>query len=278
MLKFAKGSTVRLIGQLGVDLTGRTVNFVFEPRYGTTEYDGTYVLNLAAASTLTRQATVTDTAGGVVEYTLTAADTAAAGRYLGQFQFLDGDGLQVFPKTGGIYFEVLDVAAVPGEFTLVTDLVEPVRAIMGDFKTPYQYEDSAIASVVRSMVRMGSLPNFGIAADSVTLVPAITKAADLALLTYHSAKTLLRPNVRSFGWRTRAMSVRKGDQRDFLWELQCAIHDLEFGEMFSSFQTYYAWVNSLAGINVWGLMSEMKVGGPVATVMIGTGGLQVNTT
>jgi hypothetical protein len=48
--------------------------------------------------------------------------------------------------------------------------------------------------------------------------------------------------------------------------------------MMTSFQSYYAWVNALAGINVWGLMSEMKVEAPVATVTIGTGGIQINTT
>jgi hypothetical protein len=280
MIKFAIGSTVRLIGQLGVDLTGLTVSFVFEPCFAES-YAGQaeYVINLTAQAAQTRAATVTDAAGGVAQYTLTAGDTAAAGRYRGQFQFLDASqALQIFPKTGGIDFEVLDVVAAPGQFLLVTDLTEPVRAIMGDFKTPYQYEDSAIASVVRSMVRMGMLPGFGVAPDGLTLAPALVKAADLALLTYHSAKTLLRPNVRAFGWRTRAMSVRKGDQRDFLWELQLAIYNLEFGEQFASFQTYYAWVNSLAGINVWGLMSEMKVSSPVATVMIGTGGIQINTT
>ena len=46
----------------------------------------------------------------------------------------------------------------------------------------------------------------------------------------------------------------------------------------ASFQSYYSWVNSLAGINVWGLMTQMKVQGPVAEAIIGTGGIQINTT
>ena len=37
-------------------------------------------------------------------------------------------------------------------------------------------------------------------------------------------------------------------------------------------------VNSIAGINVWALMSEMRVNSPVATVTIGTGGMVINTT
>lgn len=112
MIKFATGSTVRLIGQLGVDLTGLTVSFVFEPACTVTADAEGYVLNFAAQGTQTRVATVTDAAGGVAQYTLPA--DIAPGRYRGQFQFTDGTGaLQIFPKEGGIEFEVLEVAAVP---------------------------------------------------------------------------------------------------------------------------------------------------------------------
>jgi hypothetical protein len=114
MINFSTGSTVRLIGQLGVDLTGLTVNFVFERAATVTSDAEGYVINFAVQGAQTRAATVTDAAGGVAQYTLTAGDTAAAGRYRGQFQFTDAAGaLQIFPKQGSIDFQVLEVTAVP---------------------------------------------------------------------------------------------------------------------------------------------------------------------
>ena len=56
------------------------------------------------------------------------------------------------------------------------------------------------------------------------------------------------------------------------------IHYTENPTGLLSFQSYYSWVNSLAGINVWGLLTEMRVNSPVATATIGPGGLQMNTT
>ncbi|MGA3265491.1 MAG: hypothetical protein ABSE16_01560 [Verrucomicrobiota bacterium] len=287
MLRLAIGRSVQLLATLGVDLSAvAAVNFVFSETASESFSDsgGTPVLqlNLAGGSVQTRAATITNAAGGQVQYVLTPSDLSAPGWYVGQFQFTDASGaLQTFPQTGGIRWEVYapkPAGPSPGSFQSVGDFVEPVRAIMGDFKPPFQWEDCAIASVVRTVVRMGQLPGFGITADGQSLTSAVIRPRDLALLSYHSARVLLRPEVRSFGWRTRAASVRKGDQRDFLFELQNAIYYLENPEMMASFQTYYAWVNALAGINVWGLMSQMNVESPVATVTIGTGGIQINTT
>ena len=72
--------------------------------------------------------------------------------------------------------------------------------------------------------------------------------------------------------------MRRNDQKDFLYELENVIYYTENPHQLASFQSYYAWVNSLAGINVWGLMTQMKVQGPVAEAVIGTGGIQINTT
>jgi len=61
-------------------------------------------------------------------------------------------------------------------------------------------------------------------------------------------------------------------------ELENLVYYTENPQQLASFQSYYSWVNSLAGINVWGLMTQMKVQGPVAEAIIGTGGIQINTT
>jgi hypothetical protein len=277
VITISAGSSVRLLGQLGVNLTGCDVRFTFEPVTPTTADDSGYVLALGGGGSQTREAIVVETAAGTVQYTLTAADTATPGTYRGLFEY-DADGQQrVFPANGFIYFEVRDYLA-PSVFSRVSDFCEPVRAILGDFRTPFQFEDAAIASVMRTVVRCGHLPGFAVTADGLALAPPVTGARDLALANYQSARMLLRPQVRGESWGTRALKIRRENQRDFLRELENLVYYAENPTGLLSFQTYYAWVNSLAGINVWGLMTEMRVNAPVATAIIGPGGIQMNTT
>jgi hypothetical protein len=183
-----------------------------------------------------------------------------------------------FPAQGWIWFDVADFAA-PTSISSTWDFCEPVRAIMGDFRKPFKFEDAAIESVVRAMVKMGKIGHlYAVRDDGKTIVPAVTRVRDFAGLVYWSAFTLLGPLVRGESWATRAMKVRRNDQRDFLFDLRNLVYYTDNPTQLCSFQSYYSWVNSLAGINVWGLMTEMKVEGPVATAIIGTGGIQINTT
>lgn len=274
MIKLTTGSSLNLKATLGVDLTGQTVTFVFAPvNPAAQEGDGSVVLDLTGGGGQTRTATILDAAGGVVQYTLTAGDTAVAGDYRAQFRFGDS----IYPQTGWIFFTVQDFMA-PSSFSSLTDFCEPIRAIMGDFRTPYKFEDQAVASVVRSVVRMGKLQGFAISADGLTITPALTQPYNLAMLSYQSALMLIGPGIAGFQWGSRALKVRRGDQMFFLRELQNMVYYLENPAAITTFQTYYAWVNSIAGINVWGLLTEMKVQGPVATVTLGTGGMNVTTT
>jgi hypothetical protein len=229
----------------------------------------------------TRQAVVVGApAAGEAAYTLTSADTMAAGRYRAQFQVSPstGSGPQYFPAQGWIWFEVAEFTA-PTCISSLWDFCEPVRAIMGDFRKPFRFEDAAIESVVRSMVRMGKLgPMYAMSPDARSVVPAVTRVNDFALLVYWSAFTLLGPQARGENWGSRAMKVRRNDQHEFFRQLENLVYYTANPRQLESFQTYYSWVNSLAGINVWGLMTEMRVQAPVATAVIGTAGIQINTT
>ena len=285
MIKIAAGSSIRLLGRLGVDLTGPNlglaleVTFSFELADLVSADSAGYVIGLAGSQMQTRTAVVVDAAAGLAAYTLTASDTMNPGMYRAQFSFTDGTGTQqFFPATGWIWFEVQEFAA-PTLFSALADFCEPVRAIMGDFRRPFKFEDASIASVVRTVVRCGHLGSmYAISANAMSIVPALTRASDFALVVYWSARTLLRPGIRGESWATRGLKVRRNDQKDFLYELENVIYYTENPHQLASFQSYYAWVNSLAGINVWGLMTQMKVQGPVAEAVIGTGGIQINTT
>jgi hypothetical protein len=278
VIKVASGSSVRLLGQLGVDLTGLAVSFAFEQVNPTASDGEGYVVGLAGNLTQTRVATIVDAVSGQASYTLASGDTLTPGRYRAQFTFIQAGQAQYFPANGWIWFEVQEFAA-PTLFSALSDMCEPVRAIMGDFRTPYKFEDAAIAGVVRTVIRCGHLGSlYGISADAMNITPPLTRASDFALAVYWSARTLLRPQMRGEMWASRGLKVRRENQRDFLMELEHLIYYGENPAQLASFQSYYSWVNSLAGINVWGLMTQMKVQGPVAEAIIGTGGIQINTT
>jgi hypothetical protein len=47
--------------------------------------------------------------------------------------------------------------------------------------------------------------------------------------------------------------------------------------MFSSFQSFYSWVNALTGLDIWSVMTFMRTAAPVAAVNIGRAGVTVAT-
>jgi hypothetical protein len=279
MIKITAGSSVRILGQLGMDLSGLTVTFAFELVNPVSEDSSGFVVALSGSQVQTRAATVVDAPSGQAAYVLTSTDTMAPGQYRAQFQVSSPDGpISYFPAQGWIWFMV-DEFVAPTSYSSLWDFHEPVRAIMGDFRKPFMFEDCALSSVVRTMVRTGKIGSmYSISADNKSILPAVTRVSDFAALTYWAARTLLGPKARGESWGSRGLKVRRNDQRDFLFELENILFDIQHGHQITSFQSYYAWVNSLAGINVWGLLTEMKIEGPVATAIIGTGGIQINTT
>jgi hypothetical protein len=280
MIKITAGSSVRILGQLGMDLTRLTVNFLFEQADAVSADSAGFVVALAGSQVQTRSAVVVGNPSlGQAAYVLTSTDTMTPGRYRAQFQVSSAEGpMLYFPAQDWIWFDVADFVA-PTTYSALVDFYEPVRAVMGDFRRPFKFEDASLASVVRSMVRTGKIgPRYTISPDALSVQPAVIRVQDLAALTYWSARTLLGPQLRGESWATRGLKARRNDQRDFLFEMENILYDIENPTQMASFQSYYSWVNSLAGINVWGLMTEMKVEGPVATAIIGTGGIQINTT
>ena len=134
-----------------------SVSFVFELVNPTAADSSGYVIGLGGSQTQTRAATIVDAPSGQAAYTLTSTDTLVPGRYRAQFSFVDSARAQhYFPATGWIWFEVQEFAA-PTLFSALSDFCEPVRAIMGDFRHPFKFEDAAITGVVRTVVRCGHL-------------------------------------------------------------------------------------------------------------------------
>ena len=73
MIKIASGTSVRLLGQLGVDLAGLGVSFAFEQVNPMAADSSGYVIGLGGSQTQTRAATVLgDPTAGLAAYTLTS--------------------------------------------------------------------------------------------------------------------------------------------------------------------------------------------------------------
>lgn len=157
--------------------------------------------------------------------------------------------------------------------TPLTDTYEMIRAILGDFHPTYQrYTDSAIASVARTVVKLGEVPGYTLAPDNISIMPTLATARDLAILVYKAAYRLLLPNAAAYAYDTRALKERFGEQRLFVLALQEAIYATaesgEDGVVFGSFQSLYAWVNGMTGLSLAGQLIEARVSQPLAVATI----------
>lgn len=227
-------------------------------------------------------AEITDLANAVVRYSWPQDYADLGGTFKGNFTLTYADGhTEVFPEGNQFSFDVsafVDTSPVTAPKTLVSDFFEPVRAFLGDFKPGKfrKYEDQAIASVVRSLIRCGQLPGYSLDPSRLKIVPPIADPAKFGLLTYKACRTFVTPNQASYSFRTKALGETFGNQRDVLWELQNAIEELENPTMFATWQSFAAWTMSLTGMDIWAHLSEMQTNAPIATVTIGRQGLVVS--
>ena len=287
--RIAQGNTPKIADTLtdnaGVpaDLTLCTVKFIFQ----------------CGVTSFSRVAAITNSPGsdGAVNYQMVAADSASPGLYQAQWEVtypaIGGAApvVRTFP-TGSlgndnqqgryIWFEIvaaLPLAASPSNIVQIAQMYEPVRVCLGDFNPNFRkYSDEAVASVVRTCLRIGKIPLQSVGSDGWSITPGIVLPADMALLMYHSAKMFMGPLAIETRIESRALGQKKGRPELFWFDLNNAIYDLENGEMFSCFQSFYAWVNSLTGIDIWSVLSDMRTTAPVATVSIGRAGVTVSTT
>jgi hypothetical protein len=246
-----KATLVDTAGQ-PLDLTDCTVDFSFVLAGGGVMYSGAGTIDA-------------DPTTGKVTYVFTSGQTATVGNYTGQWLVTDaGDVTVSYPFGGcGVPFQIIPNAPVPAptEFTLLSDLYDDVRALTGDFHRRL-YTDGAIASVMRVQLRMGRIRTdcpekvWTLGADNISISPAIenTDVQAYALLAYHTAHQLVLPNVPGYRYRTRAMSEQFGEQKDFLFNLQNVLYELEDGgQTHANVTGLRNWLFLVNGIWVWSL-------------------------
>jgi hypothetical protein len=206
-------------------------------------------------------ATLVDPPNGLVQVQLTALQTAVPGQYAAEWQIVDMNGIVTTARP--FRFEIRPLLPVPqvSQFGLLSDLYDDVRALTGDFDRRL-YDDSAICSVMRTVLRRGAVrveddcrcQTWAVGPDGISIVPAIqtTDAYPYALLLYHSALQLVAPNMAAYSYRTRALSERWGEHRDFMGELKNTLYELENGEgIAGSINGLRASLFAVNGVWVW---------------------------
>ncbi len=253
-----------------VDVTGATVEFAFQGR----NPPGVGWVHPGA---------VVDGPSGQVSYQFAGTETQTPGDYAAQWRITLGGTTTLYPLDCDVLkFRIraalpasVPAGASPGNIVAIPQMYELVRSVLG---SGIKRSDEAIASVCRTCLRLGKVPGQALQVDYMGITPGLTTPKDIGLLTYHAAKMFVMPEAADYRYETRAMSERFGRQDHFVRDLENAIYELEDGAMFYSMQNFYGWVNSLTGVDVWSIMSDMTVTAPVATVNIGRAGVTVSST
>jgi len=251
-----------------LDLTGCSVQFVFQ--------------EIGGASQGTGDAQIVNATAGQVAYTFTTRQTEAPGSYRAQWKVTFPNG-QILNLPGHfIYFDIVDAVPVAAAMSAVTPVwmtVEPVRAVLGDFPKlgKHRYEESTVTRMVRALVQMGELDGYSLTPDLTGIAPVITNPKIFGVLIYKAAKRLLLPNAAAYSYRMRAMSESFGEQKAFVADLENALYDLQNPAMFRSYQTFYSWLGGVVGLDIWTMMTKMKVDAPIAEAQINISGLYLNT-
>ncbi len=237
-----QGNTPKIVDTLSdesgpVNLTGMTVKFILQGEGGVN---------------FTRTGGIEDAASGKVNYQFVAEDSATPGDYLAQWQLTIGPVTRTFPSEGYLAFKVRPGLPFtsPGSLSRLSDFYDDIRAVTGDHKSR-RYEDSALARVMTVNLRGGRVPGYALGSDGRSLTPVMpdTDVSAYLLLVYHTAKMLLLPNVKASSYRTRAVSERFGDQRDFLVDIEQVLFQVENGgQTYTNVRGVRSWVYSLCGL------------------------------
>lgn len=245
------------------NLTGATVKFIYR--------------RTGAADFTSRDANIIDALTGQVSYAWVPDDTAIAGDYRGQFEVTNGGSIVTFPNDAYVEWLVRPQIDVTPVGTPLSELLMPVRAIVGDFDPNFrQFSDDAIKAVIRLQVMIGQLSGYSLSADQNNILPALAAPRDWGSILYRTGFTLVAPNTAGYSFRTRALSEKFGDRRVFLQELRQALYEMENPGMLSSFSDFSTWLTGITGLPLFQSMTEMKTMAPVATATISAAGINLS--
>lgn len=239
--KIGQGNTPKLVDTLSdesgvVDVTGMTVKFILQ----------------GPGVSFTRDGSIEDGPNGKVSYQFVAEDAAVPGDYQAQWQLTAGSVTRTYPGEGYIQFSVNPALPLGPQTGMgrLADFLDDVRAVLGDHKGR-RYQDSSLEKVMRVVLRGGQVPGYVLGNDRKTISPAIPNEDVTAYMLFvlHTAKMVLMPNARSSGYSTRALKERFGDQKDFIFDLEQQLFELENGaQTYSNVCGVRRWLFELSGL------------------------------
>lgn len=156
--------------------------------------------------------------------------------------------------------------------TLVSEMRDPVRFLLGDNEEPFRYTDGVIDRGVRVIARGGVIPGHSLTPDTTGITPDLTDPNLYLLTAYEVAKRFAAnvPDRRSF--KTRAFSESVGGMGGLVFALEENAYKLRNGEMFDGWTSFGSWligVGGLTGTQLWNHMSRFVSEQPMDTVTLG---------
>lgn len=133
--------------------------------------------------------------------------------------------------------------------TLISELREPLRALLGDHWFPYMFEETALDAGVRAAISVGKAPGYIFGDEGRTTIEPELAPLDLARLLYQTA-LLFVAGERRRSYRTRELSESFGDRQHYVEHLRQELHLLESGGgvgVFATRDTFLVWLKQTTG-------------------------------
>lgn len=160
--------------------------------------------------------------------------------------------------------------------TAITEFYDALRVVLGDMDGEFpEFEDSALLMGVRATVRMGRIRGYQLSGDRMGITPDVSNPNVFALVVYHTARTFRASEPDRYSYGTRAIGETFGGYREFLFNLEQNIQELENGTFFGSYTHLGSWMKGMFGVNLWEAMTEVTVQAPFGTVNVSRAGIAV---
>jgi hypothetical protein len=118
---------------------------------------------------------------------------------------------------------------------------------------------------------------YTLTADNLSITPGLDNPNTWMLMVYKAASVFAYAGGDAYSYRTRAMSESFGASNHLLMSLETALHELQNGTMFSSWQSLSGWAAGLTGLEFWSHMTQLTFTAPIQTVTVSASGMSVGS-
>jgi hypothetical protein len=151
-----------------------------------------------------------------------------------------------------------------------------LRILLMDYDpSVQQYSDAILLGGLQTVIQMGKVPAYALTPDNQGLAPDVANPNDYALITYHTARLFVAPRPDRYSFKTRGFAESVGSYSRYLSTLEMEIHTLENGEMFSSWQSYFAWLHGVAGLPLGEILANFDLEAPLWKATFTRDGMKV---